>query len=94
MPCQSSKLVVYKVTFETFWDREKFPKQYPEWRPPAQWSKLVGKQTFFEFLNKASESLIAYLSKDVIRLQAVLDLCCLCGDTKKAGAKSAKTEVT
>jgi len=42
MPCQSSKLVVYKVTFETFWDREKFPKQYPEWRPPAQWSKLVG----------------------------------------------------
>ena len=24
--------------------REKmFPKQYPQWRPPAQWSKTVGK---------------------------------------------------
>ena len=43
MKCQSTKLVVYQVTFKTFWDREKFPKQYPEWRPPAQWSKLIGK---------------------------------------------------
>ena len=43
MQCQSTKLVVYQVTFTTFWDREKFPKQYPEWRPPAQWSKLIGK---------------------------------------------------
>lgn len=45
LKCQSTKLVVYKVTFSTFWDRETFPKQYPEWRPPPQWSKLVGKQT-------------------------------------------------
>lgn len=44
MKCQSTKLVVYSVTFSTFWDRETFPKHYPEWRPPAQWSKLVGKQ--------------------------------------------------
>lgn len=43
MQCQSTKLVVYKVTFSTFWNREKFPKQYPEFRPPAQWTKLVGK---------------------------------------------------
>ena len=41
--CQSNRLVVYKVIFNTYWDRKKFPKQYPEWRPPAQWSKLVGK---------------------------------------------------
>ena len=53
IPCQSTKLVVYKVTFSTFWDREKFPKQYPEFRPPAQWSKLVGKRSgFFSFLVK------------------------------------------
>ena len=44
MKCQSTKLVVYQVTFKTFWDRETFPKQYPEWRPPARWSKLIGKQ--------------------------------------------------
>ena len=49
MPCESSKLVVYKVTFDTFWDREIFPKQYPEWRPPAQWSKLVGKIVFIHY---------------------------------------------
>jgi len=42
MPCKSTKLVVYKVSFSTFWDRQKFPKQYPEFRPPAQWSKLIG----------------------------------------------------
>ena len=41
--CQSNRLVVYKVIFTTYWDRKRFPKQYPEWRPPAQWSKLVGK---------------------------------------------------
>ena len=44
IPCKSTKLVAYKVTFQTFWDQDKFPKMYPEWRPPAQWSKLVGKE--------------------------------------------------
>jgi hypothetical protein len=42
--CSSEKLVVYRVIFNTFWDRETFPRQYPEWRPPAHWSKLVGKK--------------------------------------------------
>lgn len=41
--CDSERLVIYKLTFATYWDRQKFPRQYPEWRPPAQWSKLVGK---------------------------------------------------
>lgn len=40
--CDSQKMTVYKVLVETAWDREVFPKQYPEWRPPAQWSKVVG----------------------------------------------------
>ena len=40
--CDADKLAVYRVVFDTFWDRETFPKQYPEWRPPAQWSKLIG----------------------------------------------------
>ena len=40
--CDGDKLAVYRVVFNTFWDRETFPKQYPEWRPPAQWSKLIG----------------------------------------------------
>ena len=45
--CESNRLVVYKVIFTTYWDRKRFPKQYPEWRPPAQWSKLVGKWYLF-----------------------------------------------
>lgn len=41
-PCQPDKLTVYKVVLQTFWTRDQFPKHYPDWRPPAQWSKLVG----------------------------------------------------
>ncbi|CAB4059116.1 Spondin-2 [Lepeophtheirus salmonis] len=40
--CSPDKFVSYKVVLETFWDPELFPKQYPEWRPPAQWSKVIG----------------------------------------------------
>jgi len=41
--CSSSRLVLYKVIFKGNWNRKSFPRQYPEWRPPAQWSKVVGK---------------------------------------------------
>lgn len=40
--CSPEKLTVYRVYLHTMWSREAFPKQYPEWRPPAQWSKLIG----------------------------------------------------
>lgn len=40
--CSSELLAVYKLSIRTFWDEEQFPKQYPEWRPPAQWSKTIG----------------------------------------------------
>ncbi|XP_068236272.1 LOW QUALITY PROTEIN: spondin-2-like [Palaemon carinicauda] len=41
--CDPHVLTVYKVLVQTFWSRDVFPKQYPEWRPPAQWSKVVGR---------------------------------------------------
>uniref|UniRef100_T1JDJ4 Spondin domain-containing protein n=1 Tax=Strigamia maritima TaxID=126957 RepID=T1JDJ4_STRMM len=41
--CKGDRLTVYKVIFKTFWSREKFPKHYPDWRPLAQWSKLIGR---------------------------------------------------
>ena len=41
--CLSDRLVVYKVVFHTYWTRELFPKHYPDWRPPAQWTKTIGK---------------------------------------------------
>ena len=52
--CDPDKLMVYKVTLATHWSRTLFPKQYPEWRPPAQWSKVIGKLIsfiYFIFLN-------------------------------------------
>lgn len=45
--CDPDKLMVYKVTLATHWSRTLFPKQYPEWRPPAQWSKVIGKLISF-----------------------------------------------
>jgi len=40
--CASDKLTIYKVVVTTFWTRDRFPKHYPDWRPPAQWSKTIG----------------------------------------------------
>ena len=48
--CPRDILAVYKIRLETFWSEERFPKQYPQWRPPAQWSKTVGQ--FFHFGQK------------------------------------------
>lgn len=42
-PCQPDKLTVYKVVLHTFWSRDRFPKHYPDWRPPAQWTKVFGR---------------------------------------------------
>ncbi|CAH1994586.1 unnamed protein product [Acanthoscelides obtectus] len=47
-PCQPDKLTVYKMVLHTFWSRDTFPKHYPDWRPPAQWSKVFGQ--FFNFI--------------------------------------------
>ena len=40
--CPPGMLAVYRLNLATEWSEEKFPKQYPQWRPPAQWSKTVG----------------------------------------------------
>ena len=41
--CRLKRLARFNVTFEGLWKRSVFPKQYPLWRPPAQWGKVVGK---------------------------------------------------
>lgn len=40
--CNSDRLAVYKVVLHTYWTRDLFPKHYPDWRPPAQWSNTIG----------------------------------------------------
>lgn len=41
--CSPEKLTVYRVILHTYWTRDKFPKHFPDWKPPAQWSKLIGR---------------------------------------------------
>ena len=35
-------LAVYRLSVITNWSEAAFPRQYPQWRPPAQWSKTLG----------------------------------------------------
>lgn len=50
IPCTPEKLTAYKVILHTFWTRDRFPKHFPEWRPQAQWSKLIGRSHNHEFV--------------------------------------------
>ncbi|XP_046611216.1 spondin-2-like isoform X2 [Neodiprion virginianus] len=40
--CKSNTLAVYKLRMDTHWSNETFPKQYPLYRPAAQFSRLLG----------------------------------------------------
>ncbi|KAK2504252.1 hypothetical protein MC885_013409 [Smutsia gigantea] len=40
--CTARPLAKYSVTFTGQWSQLAFPKQYPLFRPPAQWSSLLG----------------------------------------------------
>nr|CAD7452186.1 unnamed protein product [Timema tahoe] len=39
--CHGDNLAVYNLTLQTNWTEKLFPKHFPEWRPPAQWSGLA-----------------------------------------------------
>lgn len=43
--CTASETAHYQLTFTGKWSRSAFPKQYPVYRPPAQWSNIVGKSS-------------------------------------------------
>ncbi|XP_004432263.1 PREDICTED: spondin-2 [Ceratotherium simum simum] len=40
--CTARPLATYSITFTGKWSQTAFPKQYPLFRPPAQWSSLLG----------------------------------------------------
>ena len=44
--CPPDTLVVYRLQLETYWQEQTFPKQFPLWRPSAQWSKTVGEKNY------------------------------------------------
>uniref|UniRef100_A0A8C4PWX6 Spondin domain-containing protein n=1 Tax=Eptatretus burgeri TaxID=7764 RepID=A0A8C4PWX6_EPTBU len=39
--CQVRERAKYLLTFTGLWSQTAFPKQYPKFRPPAQWSGLI-----------------------------------------------------
>lgn len=41
--CTAPDTAQYSLTFTGKWTQAAFPKQYPVYRPPAQWSNLIGK---------------------------------------------------
>lgn len=41
--CTARGPASYLLVFTGQWSPQAFPKQYPLFRPPAQWSKLIGK---------------------------------------------------
>ncbi|XP_047208888.1 spondin-2b [Girardinichthys multiradiatus] len=40
--CTASETAQYSLMFTGKWTQAAFPKQYPVYRPPAQWSNLIG----------------------------------------------------
>uniref|UniRef100_A0A8D8UP62 Spondin-2 n=1 Tax=Cacopsylla melanoneura TaxID=428564 RepID=A0A8D8UP62_9HEMI len=40
--CSEGSLITYRLSVNTFWSQEAFPKHFPDTRPVAQWSKLYG----------------------------------------------------
>lgn len=43
--CTASETAQYRLTFTGKWSQAAFPKQYPVYRPPAQWSNIIGEST-------------------------------------------------
>jgi len=42
--CSAKGPASYILVFTGHWSPQAFPKQYPLFRPPAQWSKLIGEK--------------------------------------------------
>ncbi|KAE8628873.1 hypothetical protein XENTR_v10000265 [Xenopus tropicalis] len=40
--CTAEEIAKYSIVFTGKWTQASFPKQYPLYRPPAQWSTLLG----------------------------------------------------
>lgn len=49
--CRNNRLAMYNVTFVGNWSPDLFPKHYPEFRPPAQWSKTFGESFHVLFMS-------------------------------------------
>lgn len=52
--CTARGPASYLLVFTGQWSPQAFPKQYPLFRPPAQWSKLMGKNHCCEEITESA----------------------------------------
>ena len=45
--CPPEQLVTYRLDVHTHWSKQRFPKNYPLWRPSAQFSKFFGESALW-----------------------------------------------
>ncbi|XP_063708677.1 spondin-2-like [Culicoides brevitarsis] len=76
--CKNPRLALYNVTFVGNWSPDLFPKQYPEFRPPAQWSKTFGRihnsnHFLFKLGKRASKGIVNFVDQrnsDILEREA------------------------
>lgn len=44
--CKVKGMAKFRLTIQGLWSKKRFPKHYPEYRPPAQFSKVIGEYKF------------------------------------------------
>jgi hypothetical protein len=47
--CKPKIMAEYELAFHGSWSEDLYPRMFPKYRPPAQWSKLIGKYYFMFF---------------------------------------------
>ena len=99
--CDPDSAALYQITLETFWTPDKFPRQFPTWRPPAQWSPVFGYShasnvTLFRVGDEASDGAATFvetgstesLLADLDMMNNVLDIVTAPGVSSGHGSTS------
>lgn len=59
--CTATSTAKYSLTFTGKWSQTSFPKHYPLYRPPAQWSPLFGElSALFNWIKNGIKMLISH----------------------------------
>lgn len=48
--CKPKIMAEYELAFHGGWSEHVYPRMFPKYRPPAQWSKLIGEYKHFNIL--------------------------------------------
>lgn len=98
--CDPGTAALYQVTLQTHWSPDKFPRQYPAWRPPAQWSPVFGfshgsNVSLYSVGTEASDGVAAFVETGStesllanLDMETVLDIVTAPGVTSGQGTTS------